>query len=39
MEENKDSDKEAESTLVNSLPSSGSLLLQEENLLEEGHED
>ena len=38
MEENKDSNKEAESTLGNSLPSSASLLLPEETLLEEGHE-
>ena len=38
MEENKDSDKEDESTLVNSLSSSASFLLPKETLLEEGHE-
>lgn len=39
MEEKKDSDKEAESSLGNSLPASASLLLPEESLLAEGHED
>ena len=39
IEENKDSGKEAESSLGNSLPANASLLLPEESLLEEGHED